>query len=103
MEHYQNNTILIWNLYVLWTGKNWFFNLIRGFVFIYDGNFKDAIETFRKILEIKPANIIASNNCATCQMYDKTYLTYRFMNETLRAIESMEKLIKFDPRKNLNE
>jgi hypothetical protein len=40
----------------------------RGFVFIYDGNFKDAIETFRKILNFKPANIIVANNCSTCQM-----------------------------------
>ena len=40
----------------------------RGYVFIYDGNFKDAIDTFRKILVIKPSNIIVANNCATCQM-----------------------------------
>ena len=40
----------------------------RGLVFIYDGNFKDAIDTFRKILNFKPANIIVANNCATCQM-----------------------------------
>jgi hypothetical protein len=40
----------------------------RGFVFIYDGNFKEAIETFRKILNFKPANIIVANNCSTCQM-----------------------------------
>lgn len=40
----------------------------RGFMFIYDGNFKEAIETFRKILNFKPANIIVANNCSTCQM-----------------------------------
>ena len=40
----------------------------RVYVFIYDGNFKNAIETFRKILVIKPSNIIVANNCATCQM-----------------------------------
>ena len=41
----------------------------KGYMFIYDGNYKEAIETFRRVLTIKPANILASNNCATCQMY----------------------------------
>lgn len=40
----------------------------RGFVHIFDGNYKDAIDNFRKILSIKPANVIAANNIATCQM-----------------------------------
>ena len=40
----------------------------RGYVYIYDGNFKEAIETFRKILNFKPANILVANNCSTCQM-----------------------------------
>jgi tetratricopeptide (TPR) repeat protein len=40
----------------------------RGYVFIYDGNFREAIDTFRKILSFKPANIVVANNCSTCQM-----------------------------------
>jgi hypothetical protein len=42
--------------------------IIRGFVFVFDGNYKEAIDSFRKILSIKPANIVAANNSATCQM-----------------------------------
>ena len=30
-------------------------------------------------------------------------MTLSFCNETLKAIESLEKLIKVDPKKNLNE
>ena len=30
-------------------------------------------------------------------------MVFRFCNETIKAIESLEKLIKVDPRKNLNE
>jgi Flp pilus assembly protein TadD len=43
-------------------------SIVRGLLSIYDGNYKEAIETFRKVLAIKPANIVAANNCATCQM-----------------------------------
>jgi hypothetical protein len=40
----------------------------KGYVCVYDGNFKEAIDTFRKILNFKPANIVVANNCSTCQM-----------------------------------
>eukprot|EP00347_Sterkiella_histriomuscorum_P001642 403371239 len=66
----------------------------KGFVNIYDGNYKDAIEQFRKILSYRPMNLVALNNSATCQI---------FCNETAKSIETLEKLIKMDPKKNLNE
>lgn len=42
--------------------------LNKGFMSVYDGDYKGAIESFRKVLTIKPANMIAVNNSATCQM-----------------------------------
>ena len=40
----------------------------NGFLAIFDGNFQDAIAKFREVQNYKPANIIAANNIATCQM-----------------------------------
>ncbi len=37
----------------------------KAFVNIFDGNYKDAIDNFRKVLIIKPQNLVALNNAAT--------------------------------------
>ena len=43
--------------------------LNKAFVNIFDGNYKDAIENFRKILGYRPMNLVALNNAATCQIF----------------------------------
>lgn len=54
--------------YVIWISAVNIFLLFcfRGFVNVFDGNYKDGIENFRKVLTLRPANIIAANNVATC-------------------------------------
>ena len=39
-----------------------------AFLAVFDGNFPEAIERFRQVQNFKPANIVAANNIATCQM-----------------------------------
>lgn len=68
--------------------------LNKAFINIFDGNYKDSIENFRKILAYKPMNLVAINNAATCQI---------FCNETQKAIETLEKVLKHETRKNLND
>jgi tetratricopeptide (TPR) repeat protein len=55
---------------------------------VYDGNYKEAIDYFRKILNYKPSNIVAANNIATCHMYIIILLIlYSFCNDVIKAIE----------------
>ena len=37
-----------------------------AFLAVFDGNFTEAIESFRQVQNYKPANIVAANNIATC-------------------------------------
>ena len=67
--------------------------LITG-VDIFDGKFQEAIGKLREVQKLKPANIVAANNIATCQV---------FCNQTGRAIEILTDLIKSDRKANINE
>ena len=64
-------------------------NLInQGFVCIFDANYDEAIKYFRQVLTIKPANIVAANNLATCKI---------FLNKVGESIKTLEDLLKKDP------
>jgi len=43
--------------------------LNKGFSNIFDGNFKDAIENFKKINTFKPESLVAANNISTCHVF----------------------------------
>jgi len=57
---------------------------------IYDANYESAVKSFQLVNKIKPANLVAANNIATCQV---------FLNNTGKAIETLKDLIKMDSAK----
>ena len=64
-------------------------NLInQGFVCVFDANYDEAIKYFRQVQTIRPANIVAANNLATCKI---------FMNKVGESIKTLEDLLKKDP------
>ena len=65
-----------------------------AFMDIFDGKFEEACAKLRDVQKYKPANIVAANNIATCQV---------FCNQTGRAIDILMDLIKGDRIANLNE
>lgn len=70
-------------------------NLInQGFVCIFDANYDEAIKYFRQVLTIKPANIVAANNLATCKI---------FLNKVGESIKTLEDLLKKDPQTKIND
>ena len=66
----------------------------QGFLKIFEGKYEDAIQLFRQVQTIKPANIVAANNLATCKI---------FLNKVGESITLLEDLIKKEPLKNINE
>lgn len=40
-----------------------------AFLDIFDGKFQEACAKFREVQKYKPANIVAANNIATCQVF----------------------------------
>lgn len=68
--------------------------LNQGFLKIFEGKYEDAIQSFRQVQTIKPANIVAANNLATCKI---------FLNKVGESITLLEDLVKKDPLKNINE
>ena len=65
-----------------------------AFTDIYDGKFQEACAKLRDVQKYKPANLVAANNIATCQV---------FCNKTDRAIDILMDLIKEDRKANINE
>ena len=65
-----------------------------AFVDVFDGEFQNACVKFREVQKLKPANIVAANNIATCQV---------FCNQAGRAIDILLDLVKDDMRGNINE
>ena len=68
--------------------------LNQGFLRIFEGKYEDAIQYFRQVQTIKPANIVAANNLATCKI---------FLNKVGESIQLLEDLVKKEPLKNINE
>ena len=65
-----------------------------AFMEIFDGKFQEACDKLREVQKYKPANIVAANNIATCQV---------FCNQAGRAINILMDLIKSDRKANINE
>jgi len=65
-----------------------------AFMEIFEGKFQEACAKFRDVQKYKPANIVAANNIATCQI---------FCNQAGRAIDILMDLIKSDRKANINE
>ena len=65
-----------------------------AFMEIFDGKFQEACAKLREVQKYKPANIVAANNIATCQV---------FCNQAGRAINILMDLIKSDRKANINE
>ena len=66
----------------------------QGILKIFEANYEEAIEHFRKVQTMRPANIVAANNLATCKI---------FCNKVGESIQILEDLIKKEPLKNINE
>ena len=66
----------------------------HAFLKVFEGQFESAIELFRDVLTIYPANIVASNNLAVCKV---------FLNKVGESIKTLEDLTRADPKKNINE
>ena len=66
----------------------------QAYLCIFDANYDSAIQFFRQVNTIKPANIVAANNLATCKI---------FLNKVGESIKTLEGLIKSDPENKLNE
>lgn len=37
-----------------------------GFLAIFDANYEAAVKAFQQVNKLKPANLVAANNIATC-------------------------------------
>lgn len=61
---------------------------------IFDANYDEAIKYFRQVQRIRPMNIVAANNLATCKI---------FMNKVGESIKTLEDLIKKDPKTKIND
>jgi trafficking protein particle complex subunit 12 len=68
--------------------------LNSAFTCIFDEQYSQAIEQFKKVLKIKPASLVATNNIAVCQI---------FMNQTTKAIDLLQDLINQNPKRNTTE
>lgn len=66
----------------------------QGFVCVFDANYEEAIKFFRQVQTIKPANIVAANNLATCKI---------FLNKVGESIKTLEDLLKKDPSSKIND
>jgi len=44
-------------------------NMNDGFTYVFDAQYDAAISSFRKVQTFRPANLIATNNIATCQIF----------------------------------
>lgn len=58
-----------------------------GFLAIFDAKYEAAVKAFQQVNKLKPANLVAANNIATCQV---------FLNNTGKAIETLRDLIKME-------
>jgi len=72
--------------------------LNQGTLKVFDGMFDQAIPFFREVMTHKPANIVASNNLATCKIF-MTNNQYR-VGESIKLLED---LIHRDSLANINE
>ena len=70
----------------------------QGMLKVFDGQFDQAINTFREVQTLKPANIVAANNLATC----KIFLTGG-VYKVGESIKTLEDLVKKDALSNINE
>jgi phosphate uptake regulator len=61
---------------------------------VFDNKFKEAVEAFRNVLLEVPANPVASNNIATCHVFN---------NMADKALETLSDLIKMDTLNTVNE
>ena len=41
-------------------------HLNDGFLAIFDANYEAAVKAFQQVNKLKPANLVAANNIATC-------------------------------------
>lgn len=69
-------------------------NLNSAFFCIYDENYAQAIEYFKKVIKQRPPSLIASNNMAVCSI---------FINQTQKAIDTLTDLIKSNGKIHITE
>ena len=66
----------------------------EAFGCVFDGHFKGAIEFFRQVNGLTPANPVAVNNIATCHVFN---------NDAGKALDTLIELIKMDTPNAVSE